>query len=468
MSVPTISGKFLLLLTLQSIRDGQCFTTKSTFICKRITTHEQPSTFLNSYYAPYYSPSIDGDYEDYLDYDYDYPSYYDYRYDNYVQQRYDPYYHDNDDDYYYYSSRRPRYNNYVQRRPYQRLDYASYRRPNDPLINPHDPCRGSGSSSIGYAGYGNGYSRGYGGGYYRGGLGYTRNIERRIRNMERRRDLDYMRYRNNPFRRYFGSDYYNRRNGGYGYNQYYPRFDYDLDYAIGDRPSLARQVLRTQMPIHIQGNSLKTWITQPYVEAVHVALKSEGRPIHADVELWNGPNNIPYKLRVYVEDGYIRPFSATIGTPYGTNTVCVRNISPIEYPLEGTVAPENEVDAPTLGEIPPLNYPMIIQGNSLHTFRFDHQIQAVQVMLKTDGRPLNARIELWQGPTNVKQMVDVYTDDGLTRPFYMVIDTPGGENVVRVVNTASMAMPIDATVEAYSIGYGDEFYDGKPGAMLVQ
>ena len=72
-----------------------------------------------------------------------------------------------------------------------------------------------------------------------------------------------------------------------------------------NRPSLARQVLRTQMPAHIQGNSLKTWITQPYVEAVHVALKSEGRPIHADVELWNGPNNIPYKLRVYVEDGYI-------------------------------------------------------------------------------------------------------------------------------------------------------------------
>jgi len=238
---------------------------------------------------------------------------------------------------------------------------------------------------------------------------------------------------------------------------------------VGNRPSLAEQVLRTQRPIQIQGNSLKTWVTNPNVEAVHVAVKSEGRPIHADVELWNGPNNIPYKLRVYVEDGYIRPFSAVVGTPRGTNTVAVRNISPIEFPMEAAVAPENEVDAPSIGENPIRNPPMAIQGNSLHTFRFAHNIQAVQVMLRTDGRPLNARIELWQGPSNVKQVVDIYTDDGLDRPFYMIIDTPGHENVVRVANTATIEFPIDASVEAYSVGDGsDGYYDDMPGVMMNQ
>jgi len=352
---------------------------------------------LNSYAPLMYDSPVTYDYDTPFMYDTPYDDYY--GYDNYVP-RYDKYYRPNN----------YRYDNYVQRRPRQRLDYTR-RRPDDPLINPYNPYGGSGSSSIGYAGYGNGYSS---------------------------------------------------SNRNYGYS---PRFD-DMDYA-GDRPSLARQVFRSQMQTHIQGNSLKTWITQPYVEAVHVALKSEGRPIHADVELWNGPNNIPYKLRVYVEDGYIRPFSATVGTPYGTNTIYVRNISPIEYPLEAAVAPEHEVDAPSIGEMP-LSYPTIIQGNSLQTFRFHHEIQSVQVMLKTDGRPLNARIELWQGPTNVKQMVDVYTDDGLERPFYMNIETPSGENVVRVVNTGTLAFPIDATVDAYSIGPGYEYFSGAPGAMLIQ
>jgi len=237
---------------------------------------------------------------------------------------------------------------------------------------------------------------------------------------------------------------------------------------VGNRPSLVEQILRTQRPVQIQGNSLKTWVTNPNVEAVHVALRSEGRPVHADVELWNGPNNIPYKLRVYVEDGYIRPFSAVVGTPRGTNTVAVRNISPIEFPMDAAVAPENEVDAPSIGETPVQNPPMQIQGNSLHTFRFNHNIQAVQVMLRTDGRPLNARIELWQGPNNVKQVVDIYTDDGLDRPFYMIIDTPGMENVIRVANTATIEFPLDASVEAYSVGEGEYGYgyENMPGVMM--
>lgn len=148
----------------------------------------------------------------------------------------------------------------------------------------------------------------------------------------------------------------------------------------------------------------------------------------------------------------------------------LRNISPIEFPLEAAVAPENEVDAPSIGETRALNHPRVIQGNAIHTFRFNHNIQAVQVMLRTDGRPLNARIELWQGPSNVKQVVDVYTDNGIDRPFYMIIDTPGPEAVVRVANTATIEFPLDASVEAYSVGDGDynSGYNSGPGVMLMQ
>lgn len=91
----------------------------------------------------------------------------------------------------------------------------------------------------------------------------------------------------------------------------------------GTVPSLA-EIWDSSWPVTVQGgwriNSYLV-ICQPMIDAVQVLLKSEGRPIDADVELWQGPDKTPHKMRVYMEDGAIRTFNAVIGTPRGPNTV---------------------------------------------------------------------------------------------------------------------------------------------------
>jgi hypothetical protein len=198
----------------------------------------------------------------------------------------------------------------------------------------------------------------------------------------------------------------------------------------------------------VQGGSLRTWTYRsPAVEQVQVVLSTEGRPLDADIELWHGPDNTPVKIRAYVENGQLRPFSAVIETPRGPNTVAIRNIGQIEFPIAATVVADN-IDQPSPEA---LDSSMTIQGGALRTFPFDPTVDSVQVLLTTDGRPLNARIELLQGPNNNKQVIELYTEDGMDRPFFCFLATPGSGNVVRIVNTAPVEFPMAACVVPHVI-----------------
>mmetsp|Transcript_86470 Transcript_86470/g.136458 ORF Transcript_86470/g.136458 Transcript_86470/m.136458 type:complete len:299 (-) Transcript_86470:333-1229(-) len=214
----------------------------------------------------------------------------------------------------------------------------------------------------------------------------------------------------------------------------------------------------------VQGGTLKTWsYASPAVERVQVSLGTEGRPLEADIELWQGPDNTPVKMRVYSEDGFARPFNAVIETPNSPNTIAVRNIAQIEFPLAASLI-ANDVEEPVS------NFPataMTVQGGALRTYPFSPDVQRVEVMLKTDGRPLNARIELLQGPNNNKQVIELYADDGLARPFFTIIDTMGTGNVVRVVNTAPMEFPMIVSVQPHFVDENVSPFDpvvgGGPG-----
>ncbi|KAL7550201.1 hypothetical protein ACHAWF_013439 [Thalassiosira exigua] len=216
--------------------------------------------------------------------------------------------------------------------------------------------------------------------------------------------------------------------------------------GIAPRPS---EIWDSSSPVIVQGGSLRTWsFSNPRIDAVQVLLKSQGRPIDADVELWQGPDNAPHKMRVYLEDGALRTFSAVVGTPRGPNTVSVRNIGQLEFPLDAIVRPDI-ADGLAVSIASVARRSEIIQGGSVRTYPFNPSVDSVALILKTDGRPLNARIELLQGPNNNKQVVELYTEDGLERPFFAIIETPGAGNVVRIVNSAPLEFPLYASVDVY-------------------
>ncbi|KAK1742514.1 hypothetical protein QTG54_007079 [Skeletonema marinoi] len=196
-------------------------------------------------------------------------------------------------------------------------------------------------------------------------------------------------------------------------------------------------------------------VCQSQVDAVQVLFKSEGRPIDADIDLWNGPDNTPHKMRVYVEDGARRTFSAIIGTPRGPNSIAVRNIGQLEFPLDAVVRPDMQGGlAASIASV--VSKAEVIQGGSVRTWSFNPVVQSVAVIIKTDGRPLNSRIELLMGPNNSKQVVEIYTEDGVERPFFAIVETSEAVgSVIRIKNTAPLEFPVYASVAPYTLGEYD-------------
>ncbi len=240
------------------------------------------------------------------------------------------------------------------------------------------------------------------------------------------------------------------------------------DVGLADRPppqelspdvEPTKKIWNVASPVTVQGRSLKTWaFPDRDIDKVHLVIKTDGRPLLANVDLWQGPRNTPQRISVYTEDGDVRPFSALIATTgIGSNVVRVVNAATLEFPLKACIVPSTAG-----GPLPAmqLNAPIVIQGGSLRTWSFVAPTKSVMVLIKTDGRPMNARIELLQGPNTIKQVMELYTEDGVERPFFAVMETPGTGNVVRVVNTAPMEFPLTASVEP--------FETEVPGAGLPQ
>jgi len=203
--------------------------------------------------------------------------------------------------------------------------------------------------------------------------------------------------------------------------------------------------------MRIEGNTLKTWdIGDTNIERVQLSLRSQGRPIDANVELWHTPAYIPAKFRVYTMDGLNRPVDAVIETPKHPKTVAVYNINEGEFPFDATVANTGLDKAYASLKSEPFQK---VQGaNTVNTYTFGAEVESVQVLLSSamEGeRNMKAKIEVTQGPNQVKQIIELYVSSGYKNPCYFVLQTPGSFSTIRVINENTVEFPFDAWVLPY-------------------
>ena len=220
-------------------------------------------------------------------------------------------------------------------------------------------------------------------------------------------------------------------------------------------PHIQQQTRRGGMDGRIQGGSRQTYQNsngQTFVE-------TDGRPLNVEMEVWDGPNNTPTRVKMYSEDGRQRPMNILTNTNNngygyggGTTTTSVRNVGSMEFPIRASVSGNNNghgyenmggYGGPTMmGDAmmgpygnnnnmygdrsprPSTARGETVQGGSLKTFTLPSHVHAAQVTITSDGLPVNAKVELWGTSTQIKQLAEVYNDNGQTRPFAAIIDVP--------------------------------------------
>ena len=229
-------------------------------------------------------------------------------------------------------------------------------------------------------------------------------------------------------------------------------------------PVSAQDIWENIDTLKIQGDTLRTCSFAEGVERVEVLMKTNGRPLNAEAQLWQGHHNDPQKIKVYIEDGAERSFRATFEAPGSSNSIAIRNTASQEYPLIAGVEADFGGAASTGSPadiLSSMSEERIVQGGAVYTLPFEPEVESIQVMLQSDGRPMNAVVELLQGPNNIKQTMEIYSENGCDRPLYVIMDSPGTGNVVRIKNIATVEYPLYAFIEPYLVN--EDFVEGSTG-----
>lgn len=183
-------------------------------------------------------------------------------------------------------------------------------------------------------------------------------------------------------------------------------------------------------------------------EVANIHIRTDGSPIDAAVELWEGPNYAPIHVRAYSQDGISHPIDMKLLLDDSrSSSLAIRNTGPNTFPLQAAVT-THDMDMNFQSMLDLVGYNDIeddLQGGASLSYPIESNVRQTQLMLRTDGRPLNARIELMQGPSNNKLVAEIQSMDGI--PMVLSFETPGYANVLRVINLSPLEFPIVTMVD---------------------
>ena len=81
------------------------------------------------------------------------------------------------------------------------------------------------------------------------------------------------------------------------------------------------------------------------------------------------------------------------------------------------------------------------EGQLLRSFPLGPEAAQLEVVLNTDGKQLNARVELLNAPNNPKQTFECFTNNGELNSLVVCFECPDSGNTVRIVNLAPVEFP---------------------------
>jgi hypothetical protein len=223
------------------------------------------------------------------------------------------------------------------------------------------------------------------------------------------------------------------------------------------------------------GGTVRTWDIPLETERLQYVLETNGRPLKAKVELWEGPVRLLHSMDVNLEDGSQTPFKGMLAFPKGQKALKISTTGSQEFPCTfGAEVPSFDRTKSLVAfqnDVWDSNPKHTMQGTvsegglgAVKAFPISDNIESVQIMWwskDTGKRACKSKIEVLQGPNSIRQVFDLHCE-GTTQPYHAIIETPGPGWTVRMWSKSPMEYPHEIVVEPHTVADGgDGVGDGR-------
>ena len=135
-------------------------------------------------------------------------------------------------------------------------------------------------------------------------------------------------------------------------------------------------------------------------------------------------------------------------TGFSVNSALPKQTSRLTVALRST---SGATDVPVF----PVGLPMqrVQGGGTIRTYQIPGWADRVQMEIRTNGRPMRCKIQLWLGPLRNVHIMDIDTQDGQLSPYRAGLKFPadGQGRVLSIQTSESLEMPVDVAVTVPSV-----------------